>query len=166
MAIKSREHGLRAQRTEAIIAAIVAWLVTGDSSERKKRQLEIQREFRLTERSFYRWAQQVRASKRQDIQQTVSDKKHALDEVWAKKIGGALEAGVEFLARAMGQDGLDCRDPQAVHSAAGAVKILSETAMAMRMLDVRLSGQAGANGAPARPVAPGGASVTPIRRTG
>jgi|GEM_PF-4758469 hypothetical protein len=163
MAIKSGEHGTRALRTEAIIAAIVAWMVTGDTSERKKRQLEIQREFRLTERSFYRWAAQVRTSERQDIRQTVTDKKHALDAEWAKAIGGALAAGVKFLDRAMGPDGLDCRDPQAVHSAAGAVKILSETAMAMRMLDVRLAGQTGANAAPVRPVAAVG-SVANIRR--
>lgn len=71
-------------------------------------------------------------------------KRKLVEADWSAELPSAIRASVAFLARAAAT--ADPADPDAIHSVAGALKILSETAAAKRILDARLSPQAGSDG--------------------
>jgi hypothetical protein len=66
--------------------------------------------------------------------------KEALDADWAESLTPAIRKAITFLGKAA--ESCDETDPAAVHSVAGALKILTDVATARRVLDVRLAKQA------------------------
>ena len=68
----------------------------------------------------------------------LSLKSKAVDK-WAGSLAGAIRGSIEFLARAAETCATD--DPAAVHSIAGALKILADVAMTQQALDARFAGQ-------------------------
>ena len=69
------------------------------------------------------------------------EKKAIVEADWAEKLPGAIRGCIAFLARAAAE--CDPSDPTAIHSMAGALKILAEVATTRQVLDVRLAKQAG-----------------------
>src|SRR5512133_899624 len=63
------------------------------------------------------------------------EKKATVEADWAEKLPGAIQSCIDFLKRAAETAMVD---PDMVHSVAGALKILNETAISRRVLDVRL----------------------------
>jgi hypothetical protein len=63
-------------------------------------------------------------------------KEHAMSD-WAESLVPAIKAAIAFLGRAAVE--CDAADPDAVHSVAGALKILSEVATTQRVIDARFS---------------------------
>jgi hypothetical protein len=76
--------------------------------------------------------------------------KKEYDTNWANDIPAAIRSGIDFLGRASKE--ADPKDPDAIHAVAGAVKILAEVGMTKAILDVRLGGLFGEDGAEDRPM--------------
>lgn len=66
-------------------------------------------------------------------------KKDEQDKAWANDIPAAIAACVSYLKSAAQQ--VSPTDPDAIHSIAGALKIMSEVSMTREVIDARLSGQ-------------------------
>lgn len=69
----------------------------------------------------------------------VSLKKSSLEREWASELAPAIREAIRFLQRAARD--ADSSDPAAIHAVAGALKILSETAMTKEVINARLVGQ-------------------------
>ena len=70
------------------------------------------------------------------------EKKSAADREWSEGLANGIRAGVEFLTRAAQE--ANPKDPEAIRSVAGGLKILADVAMTSKMLDVRLARFTGA----------------------
>ena len=77
-------------------------------------------------------------------------KKREFETDWSNEIPEAIRAAVRFLKRASNE--ADPTDPESIHAVAGALKIMAEVGMTKAILDVRLSGFFGENGAEDRPM--------------
>jgi len=75
----------------------------------------------------------------EELSRAVADKKAKVEAGWADQIPGALRAAIAFLQKAAEQ--ADPKDPAAIHSVAGAMKLLSETSATWKVLDARLARQ-------------------------
>jgi hypothetical protein len=121
----------------------------------------------INPQTLRRWRRELKTDKCPEVTETVRAKRQACDNEWAAKIPGCLNACVEFLSNAA----RDCitTDPESVKAIAGAMKLTSEVALSWKVIDARISGLAGGNGAPNSPVPAGSdghSNVTPIRRAG
>lgn len=69
-------------------------------------------------------------------------KKQAFDVVWAERLPGALNDGVEFIAQAArraAKDPLSYRNPALIHAIAGATKLLAEVHYTGKLINARLA---------------------------
>lgn len=71
------------------------------------------------------------------LAQLFGSKKATLEREWAHDIAPTLRAALAFIQRASAN--LDPRDPEAVHAMAGALKLVNEAGLAMRVIDARLA---------------------------
>jgi hypothetical protein len=97
----------------------------------------------VTERTIRNY--QARLDEDSKLSLIFHNKKVVFESDWAADIPAAIRSGIGFLQRA-GKEA-DPKDPNAIHAIAGAVKILAEVGMTKAILDVRLSGFLGENGA-------------------
>lgn len=96
-----------------------------------------------------------------ELARICAEKKAVAIESWSQEVPAAMRASVDFLRRAA--ESGDPSDPQMVHSIAGSLKMLSEVAATWKVLDARISRQAGPLGAePGQGSA--SSNVTQIRR--
>jgi len=91
--------------------------------------------FGISIRSIQRYRKRLKEDDK--LASVVVEKKRILEEAWADELPGAIGSAVEFLHRA-GKEA-DPTDPDAIHSVAGALKILSQVAMTRKVIDARLS---------------------------
>jgi hypothetical protein len=97
----------------------------------------------ITTRTIQRYRE--RLNEDSELSQTVALKKQQYEADWANEIPGAIRSAVRFLQRASNE--ANPKDPDTIHAVAGALKILAEVGITKAILDVRLSGFIGANGA-------------------
>lgn len=116
----------------------------GDKATAKK--------YGISLRSLQRWRKRLEGDT--DLSSAVAAKKARVEEGWADEIPGALRAAIAFLRKAA--EKADPADPAAIHSVAGAMKLLSETSATWKVLDARLARQNRPAGSEAGSVAPGG----------
>ena len=92
-----------------------------------------------TEGISVRTLQNYRKRLREDdtLAQLFGSKKATLEREWAHEIAPTLRAALAFIQRA--STSLDARDPEAVHAMAGALKLVNEAGLAMRVIDARLA---------------------------
>jgi hypothetical protein len=69
----------------------------------------------------------------------VAIKKQKFEDEWADELPGAIRASIRFLGRAAQE--ASAKDPQAIHSVAGSLKILADVALTKQVLDARLTGR-------------------------
>ena len=118
----------------------------------------------ITPRTLQRWRKSLRENADAELSRSVAENKAALDKGWASQIPDAIAACLGFLTRAAKE--ASPSDPEVIHAIAGALKMIAETDGTYRMIDARISGQAGSGGATTGQVPTGAPSnVTPIRRT-
>jgi len=80
----------------------------------------------------------------------VHQKKTVIECEWAHQIAPTLRAALAYIQRAAAS--LDTRDPEALHAMAGALKLVNEAGLAMRVIDARLAQVGGPSDQPARAV--------------
>jgi hypothetical protein len=93
----------------------------------------------VSTRSIRRWRERLHTDPR--LATFVQTKREVAERNWSDSLAGAIRAGVEFLQRAARE--LDPANPEAVHAAAGALKILTEIAMTREVLSARLARSSG-----------------------
>jgi hypothetical protein len=98
------------------------------------------------------------------LSEEVARKKLSADREWAKEIPEAMGVSIDFLKKAALE--ANPKDPAVIHSIAGSLKMLSEVAATWKVLDARLSKNAGPDREGNRSIPAGGDNVRPIRRTG
>ena len=98
------------------------------------------------------------------LSEEVAKKKQLAEREWSKRVPEAMGAAVNFLETAARQ--ADPKDPGAIHSIAGALKMLSEVAATWKVLDARLSQNAGQNREGNRQIPASGDNVRPLKRAG
>ncbi|HEY1956709.1 MAG TPA: hypothetical protein VGH28_13910 [Polyangiaceae bacterium] len=139
-----------AARAARVLAEAVA---TGDAAAAKRHG--------VAERTIRHWRKKLEGD---PVLAGLCQEKVAIVEAdWAESLPSAIRKCIEFLADAT--EKCDARSPEAVHAIAGAMKLLTDVALARQMLDVRLARQAGqagaANGAP--PGSGSGSNVLALR---
>jgi aminopeptidase N len=90
-----------------------------------------------------------------DLARLVHEKKTVLEREWAHEVAPTLRAALAFIQRAA--NGMNHRDPEALHAMAGALKLVNEAGLAMRVIDARLAAIGGSPDQPAGQV-PAGAT--------
>jgi transposase-like protein len=101
----------------------------GDKATSKK--------FGISTRTLQRWRKRLNEDGR--LSSFVAQRKKELDKAWAEEMPIAIKASIDFIRRAAQEAAPN--DPDAIHSIAGALKILSEVAMTREVLDARLARQ-------------------------
>jgi hypothetical protein len=91
-----------------------------------------------SKRSLRRWRETLEDDA--SLAAAVRTEKETLDADWAEDLTPAIRKAISFLGKAA--EDCDTKDPAAVHSVAGALKILTDVATARRVLDARLTRQA------------------------
>lgn len=66
-------------------------------------------------------------------------KKQEFEDKWADELPAAIRAGIQYLAKAANE--ADPKDPKAIYSIAGALKILADVALTKKVLDARITGR-------------------------
>lgn len=132
----------REQRDRAAKLLVEA-ATLGDKATAKKHGVSL--------RTLQRWRKQLEGDSA--LSQAVASKKAKVEEGWADEIPGALRAAIAFLTKAAEQ--ADPKDPAAIHSVAGAMKLLSETSATWKVLDARLARQNRSAGSEAGPAVSG-----------
>lgn len=113
---------------EFIARALVQASIEGDDEKTAKK-------LGVSPRSIVRWRQRVLTDA--NLAELVREKRAAADGDWARDLPRAITKAIDFLADAPNH--LDKKDPDSVRAVAGAMKLLTETAMSRRVLDARLS---------------------------
>ena len=67
------------------------------------------------------------------------EKKESLEREWASELAPAIRGAIDFLRRASSE--ANPADPEAIHSVAGALKILTGVALTKEVLDARLAAE-------------------------
>ncbi len=93
----------------------------------------------VTDRTLRNWRKLLDSDPK--LSELFRAKKARVSEGWADEVPGALRASVAFLRRAA-EEG-DPTNPDMVHSVAGSMKLLSETAATWKLLDARLARSTG-----------------------
>lgn len=119
------------EKLERIAEVLVAAFLNGDRKTAER--------YGVTDRTLRNWRKLLDSEPK--LSELFRAKKAQASEGWANEVPGAIRSAVTFLRRAA-EEG-DCRDPNMVHSIAGAMKLLSETAATWRLLDARLARSAG-----------------------
>jgi hypothetical protein len=114
------------QRLERIAEILVDAYITRDDRETGAR-------YGITDRTLRNWRREL--ERNPELADLFRAKKAKASEGWADEVPGALRAAVGFLRRAA-EEG-DPKDAKMVHSVAGALKMLSETAATWKILDAR-----------------------------
>lgn len=70
------------------------------------------------------------------LSQLFADKKATLETEWAHDIAPTIRCALAFIQRAA--EALNPGDPNAVHAMAGALKLVNEAGLALRVIDARL----------------------------
>lgn len=136
----------RAQRLERMAEILVDAFISRDDRNTAKRH-------GITDRTLRNWRAQL--GQDPDLSALFQAKKTAVSQGWADEVPGALRSAVGFLRRAADEG--DHKDPDMVHSVAGAMKLLSEVSATWKLLDARMARTTGSDGAAARPLAAGAA---------
>jgi uncharacterized protein (DUF2384 family) len=89
----------------------------------------------ITVRTLQRYRKRLQTDA--NLSQLVAHKKAVLEKAWAHKIAPAQRAALDFLTKAMRE--LNPADPDAVHSAAGALKIITECGLVNEVIRARLA---------------------------
>ena len=122
------------------------------------------KKYSISLRTLQRWHHEFKHGTDAELTKSVAEKKAAIDDAGlVTEIRGALASGLDFLRRA-GEEA-NPADPEAIHAVAGSVKIVSEVDGTYKMIDARIRGQAGVNGAAPGQV-PASSNVVPMRRAG
>lgn len=130
------------QRLERIAEILVDAYLSHDDRKTAAR-------YGITDRTIRNWRRLLDTNV--ELSEFFRLKKAKASEGWADEVPGALRAAVGFLRQAA-ENG-DPKDPQMVHSIAGAMKLLSEVSATWKLLDARMARTAGTNGAAVRPPA-------------
>lgn len=115
------------KRREKMAQALVDAAYTSDEAAASKHG--------VTVRTIRRWRDQLQDDP--ELVTKTATAHQAAQGSWVDTIDGAIQAGIDFLARAAAQAN-PC-DPEAIHAVAGAVKILFEVQMSQQILDARLA---------------------------
>jgi transposase-like protein len=151
MATKGEKHWGKDEKAKAILECVTL----GDAATCKK--------YSISPRTLQRWHQDFRVGTDAELTASVAEKKVFLDKELASKIPEALSACLDYITRAARSASPD--DAEVIHAVAGAMKMIAETDGTYKMIDARISGQAGSDGK-ATGSLPAGSNVTPIRRVG
>lgn len=116
------------ERLERMAEILVDSFLSGDDRKTAER-------YGITDRTLRNWRKRLDTDPK--LSEIFRAKKARASEGWADEVPGAIRASVTFLRRAA-EEG-DPTDPDMVHSVAGAMKLLSETAATWKLLDVRLA---------------------------
>lgn len=144
---------MTASQVERAAMALATAAVVGDKAAAK--------EHGCSTRSLRHWRKL--AETRPELAAACREKKQVVERDWAEELPGAIRSCIDYLKRAAESDSLD---PDMVHSVAGALKILNETAISRRVLDARLARADRPVGAEPGQVAPSPApgNVVPLAR--
>jgi uncharacterized protein (DUF2267 family) len=112
---------------ERAAQVIIEATLDGDAAVTKRHGVSL--------RTLQRWRKALEADDK--LAQLVAAKKSLLEANWADEIPAALTKCVAFLRRAAEE--ANHKDPDAIHSVAGAMKLLSETRGTWKMLDLKLA---------------------------
>jgi hypothetical protein len=121
----------------AIAQILVDAALLGDEAAAKRHTLSV------------RTIERYRAKSLSDriLSELVASKIRAAEGQWADGLAIAIKGQIAFLTKA--SQSANAADPSAIHSIAGALKILADVALTSKMLDARLARITGAEGAPA-----------------
>lgn len=114
-------------KLERIAEVLVAAFLNGDRKTAER--------YGVTDRTLRNWRKLLDTDPK--LSELFRAKKAQASEGWADEVPGAIRASVTFLRRAA-EEG-DPTNPDMVHSVAGAMKLLSETAATWKLLDARLA---------------------------
>lgn len=145
---------MTSEKRDKVAKILVEATVIGDKAAADKNGISL--------RTLWRYRSQLKAGTDSELTASVSDKKAVIEKGWADEIPGALRSAVEFLRKAAEQ--ADPKDPEAIHSVAGSMKLLSEVAATWKVLDARLARMAGQTREADRAGAPG--STSPVDAPG
>jgi len=104
----------------------------------------------VTVRTIQNWRKRLDSDP--EFSELFASKRAAAEKEWADELPTAIRSTIEFIKRAAQSP--NCSDPAMVHSMAGAMKILTETAAMRKLLDARLAPKARIHGADDREVGP------------
>lgn len=93
--------------------------------------------YRLSERSIRNYRKRLENDI--DLAALFLIKKQQFEDGWAEELPGAIRAAIRFLGKAA--NAADPCDHQAIHSVAGALKILADVTLTKKVLDARLTGR-------------------------
>ena len=138
-------------KIERVALILAEAVVAGDDVTAKKHG--------VSKRSIRRWRKDLESNA--PLAEETRAKKELVEGDWANALPSAIQKSIAFLEKAADQ--CDATDPEAVHAIAGSMKLLTEVAMSRRLIDARLSKQAGQPGASNRPGDAAGAAVVQLR---
>ena len=119
----------RAFNYERAAAALVDAIIMGDRKAAEKYEVSV--------KSVEGWRSRLSTDER--LREFFLNKKAQQDKEWAHEIPAAIASCIQYLKKASQE--CDCKDPDAVHAIAGALKIMSEVSMTREVIDARLAGQ-------------------------
>lgn len=90
----------------------------------------------ISQRTFHRWRARLTAGDT-ILAEKVTVKMAALERDWAEELPEAIRAAIAFLKRS--GEVADAKDPQAIHSVAGALKILTDVTLSRRLIDAKIA---------------------------
>lgn len=114
-------------KLERIAEILVAAFLDGDRKASER--------YGITDRTLRNWRKLLDTEPK--LSELFRAKKAQASEGWANEVPGAIRSAVTFLRRAAEEGDPTC--PDMVHSIAGAMKLLSETAATWKLLDARLA---------------------------
>jgi len=129
---------------EKAAMALVDALLTTDIAAAEK--------WEVSRRTILNWRKRLDTDP--EFARLFQEKRAAVEKEWADELPAAIRASVDFIKRSA--QSTNVSDPDMLHSVAGALKILTETAAMRQLLDARLAPQARPNGAGDRKVGPSG----------
>lgn len=88
-------------------------------------------------KTLRRWRERMATD--EQMSANVLKNKRRLEADWADKLPAAIRGAIAFLERASQES--DPSDPESVHSVTGALKILTDVAIAKQIVDARLAPQ-------------------------
>lgn len=112
-------------------ALLVVGVIPGQADE------QVGKKHGVSARQIRRWRKALGSDP--ELAELVRSKKALAEQGWAEQLPGAIRACIDFVFRAAGSANI--KDPQAIHSMVGALKILTDVETTRRMVDARLRKQ-------------------------